>query len=81
MAVRPFPLIPCVTSSAVEEAENPDGPFLLTNHIPLFLSDQSSRPLAKCKLLRLRIFLEGTEILRIKSHGRFELWISMKIQV
>lgn len=34
MAVRPVPSIPCVTSSAVEEAENPDAPFLLNNHIP-----------------------------------------------
>jgi len=33
MAVRPEPSIPCVTSSAVEEAENPDVPFLLKNHI------------------------------------------------
>lgn len=27
MAVRADPSIPWVTSSAVEEAENPDGPF------------------------------------------------------
>lgn len=33
MAVRPEPSIPSVTSSAVEEDENPDGPFLLSNHI------------------------------------------------
>ena len=33
MAVRPEPSIPCVTSSAVEEDENPDGPFLLKSHI------------------------------------------------
>lgn len=35
MAVRPVPSIPSVTSSAVEEDENPDGPFLLNNHIAL----------------------------------------------
>jgi len=33
MAVRPVPSIPRVTSSAVELAEYPDGPFLLNNHI------------------------------------------------
>lgn len=33
MAVSPEPSIPCVTSSAVEEDENPDGPFLLKSHI------------------------------------------------
>lgn len=33
MAVRPVPSIPSVTSSAVEEEENPEGPFLLNNHI------------------------------------------------
>ena len=33
MAVRPVPSIPSVTSSAVEEDENPEGPFLLNNHI------------------------------------------------
>jgi hypothetical protein len=38
MAVRPVPLSPSVTSSAVEEAENPDAPFLLNNHISLSLS-------------------------------------------
>lgn len=32
MAVRPVPSIPLVTSSAVEKAENSDGPFLLNNH-------------------------------------------------
>lgn len=32
MAVRPEPSIPSVTSSAVEEAEKTDGPFLLNNH-------------------------------------------------
>lgn len=35
-AVRPVPSIPWVTSSAVEEEENPDGPFLPKNHISLF---------------------------------------------
>lgn len=43
MAVRPDPSIPCVTSSAVEEAENPDGPVLLNNHIPSLLSDTRRR--------------------------------------
>lgn len=38
IAVRPVPSIPSVTSSAVEEAENPDGPFLLKNQIILFPS-------------------------------------------
>lgn len=33
MAVRPAPSIPCVTSSAVEQAENPEGPFQLKIHI------------------------------------------------
>lgn len=33
MAVRPEPSIPLVTSSAVEEEENPDGPFLLNSHM------------------------------------------------
>lgn len=33
MAVRSDLSIPCVTSSAVELAENPDAPFLLNNHI------------------------------------------------
>jgi len=37
MAVRPVPSIPCVTSSAVEEAENPDGPFHPKSHILLIL--------------------------------------------
>lgn len=43
MAVRPVASIPWVTSSAVEDEENPDGPFLLKSHIlslqdSLFLS-------------------------------------------
>lgn len=38
MAVRPEASIPRVTSSAVEDDENPDGPFLLKSHI---LSDKS----------------------------------------
>ena len=33
IAVRPVPSTPWVTSSAVEEDENPDGPFLLKGHI------------------------------------------------
>lgn len=33
MAVRPVPSIPSVTCSAVEERENPDGPFLSNHHI------------------------------------------------
>jgi hypothetical protein len=37
MAVRPVPSVPCVTSSAVEEAENPDGPFHPKSHILLIL--------------------------------------------
>lgn len=36
MAVRPVASIPCVTSSAVEDDENPDGPFLLNSHILCF---------------------------------------------
>lgn len=37
--MRPDPSIPSVTSSAVEDAENPDGPFLLNHHISLSLPD------------------------------------------
>ena len=37
MVVRPVPSIPGVTSSAVEEAENPDGPFHPKNLILLIL--------------------------------------------
>lgn len=33
VAVRADPSIPSVTSSAVEEAENPDGPFLSKIHM------------------------------------------------
>lgn len=33
MAVRPVPSIPRVTSSAVEDEENPDSPFRLNGHI------------------------------------------------
>lgn len=33
MAVRPDASIPWVTSSAVEDDENPDGPFLQNGHI------------------------------------------------
>lgn len=36
MAVSPEPSIPCVTSSAVEEDENPEGPFLLKSHMMSF---------------------------------------------
>ena len=39
MAVRPLPSIPCVTCSAVEEDENPDGPVLLNCPILKFLSN------------------------------------------
>ena len=35
MAVRPVASIPWVTCSAVEQAENPDGPFLPQIHILL----------------------------------------------
>jgi hypothetical protein len=41
MAVRPVPSIPWVTSSAVELAENPDGPFLPKIHI--FCRDNTKR--------------------------------------
>lgn len=33
MAVKPVPSTPCVTSSAVERDENPNGPFDPENHI------------------------------------------------
>jgi len=45
MAVRPVPSIPCVTSSAVEYPENPDGPFPQNNHI-LSLSFFTPYPVA-----------------------------------
>ena len=38
IAVRPLPSIPWVTSSAVEDDENPDAPFPLNGHIFLSLS-------------------------------------------
>lgn len=37
IAVRPVASIPWVTSSAVDEAEKPDGPFLLNKRIIIFL--------------------------------------------
>lgn len=37
IAVRPEASIPLVTSSAVEAEENPEGPFLMNNHISLQL--------------------------------------------
>ena len=42
MAVRPVPSIPWVTSSAVEEAENPDGPFQLKIHIFCFAKNKQT---------------------------------------
>uniref|UniRef100_A0A2P2JFZ9 Uncharacterized protein MANES_06G150100 n=1 Tax=Rhizophora mucronata TaxID=61149 RepID=A0A2P2JFZ9_RHIMU len=42
IAVRPDPSTPFVTSSAVDDDENPDGPFLLNHHI-LSLSVSVSR--------------------------------------
>jgi len=41
MAVRPVPSRPSVTSSAVDDDENPEGPFLLNGHIFLFLSQMT----------------------------------------
>ena len=43
MAVRPVPSIPWVTSSAVEEAENPDGPFQLKIHIFCFAKNKQTK--------------------------------------
>ena len=40
MEVRPVASIPWVTSSAVEEAENPEGPFLPNIHIILISINQ-----------------------------------------
>ena len=39
-----MPSIPWVTSSAVEEAENPDGPFLLNHHILLSPANSHKTP-------------------------------------
>lgn len=44
MAVRPFPSIPSVTCSAVEVAENPDGPFQPKNHISFFAKNYTITP-------------------------------------
>lgn len=43
MAVRPDASIPWVTSSAVEDDENPDGPFLQNGHIALRINCLQSK--------------------------------------
>lgn len=52
MAVRPVPSIPCVTSSAVDDDERPDGPFLLNSHM--------FQKTLQCSTLPLSVYDNGT---------------------
>ena len=63
IAVRPVPSIPCVTSSAVEHAENPEGPFLLNSHIFFSL-------LSKTVVFRLNLKTTATDSETIKRATR-----------